>query len=191
MAETVVDFQTPVVGSDGVTYAARAVAGEVPGGNWQGWIEFTPVGGGETLCSPRETTQPKRSDVVYWATGLTGVYLEGALARASAKPIRSAAPPPLTTPRFETPADRSAPVPSDQPVGSVLDPFAVYSKGEELLRRQLAALSAWHLVNIIVDYGLSDDSRAALSRASEPALIEMIVREVQNQSVGPRDRLAH
>ena len=74
---------------------------------------------------------------------------------------------------------------------SVLDPFAVYSKGEELLRRQLAALSAWHLVNIIVDYDLSDDSRASLDRASAPVLIETIVREVQNQTVGPTDRRAH
>ena len=191
MAETLVDFQTPVVSSDGLTFTARAVAAEVPGGNWQGWIEFTPVGGGETLCSPRETTQPKRSDIVYWATGLTGVYLEGALARAAKSPIRPAAQPVLTTPRFDAPADRSAPLPSDQPVTSVLDPFAVYSKGEELLRRQLAALSAWHLVNIIVDYDLSDDSRASLDRASAPVLIETIVREVQNQTVGPTDRRAH
>ena len=34
--------------------------------------------------SPRETTQPNLTDLNYWATGLTPVYLEGALARALA-----------------------------------------------------------------------------------------------------------
>ena len=37
---------------------------------------------GAAVRSGRETTQPNRQDTAYWATGLTPVYLEGALGRA-------------------------------------------------------------------------------------------------------------
>jgi hypothetical protein len=61
----------------------------------------------------------------------------------------------------------------------VLDPFSVYDKGEPLLRRQLAALSAWHLVNIVLDYELSDRGAAHLNALSPAALINMIVSAVR------------
>jgi hypothetical protein len=179
MAETLVRFQTPVSGPDGLLYIAQAVGAEVSGGNWQGWIEFTPVDGGDPLRSPRETTQPNRTDVEYWATGLTNVYLQGALARAKT-PVYIPAPPPLPPPSFDGPARPIVAAPREESAVSVLDPFSVYEKGEALLRRQLGALSSWHLVNIIVDYKLSDASRAALSRMSSPALIDTIVAGVQN-----------
>ena len=44
-------------------------------------IEFVPVHGGTPLRSSRETTQPNKADAEYWASGLTMVYLEGALER--------------------------------------------------------------------------------------------------------------
>ena len=58
VAETVLEFQTPVSDADGKVYAARAVASEMPGGNWQGWIEFTPLGAGRPLRSRNHPTQP-------------------------------------------------------------------------------------------------------------------------------------
>jgi hypothetical protein len=180
VAETVLEFQTPVSDAEGQVYAARAVASEMPGGNWQGWIEFTPLGAGRPLRSPRETTQPNRTDVEYWATGLTRVYLEGALARAKT-PVRTARKAVATAPAFDEPAPRAVPLPSDQP-SSVLDPFSVYRKGEELLRRQLLALSGWHLANIIVDHGLSSEDRTTLERLPEAALIEIIIDGVRRGS---------
>jgi hypothetical protein len=79
------------------------------------------------------------------------------------------------TPVFEAPAPsvyRSA----EPPVDAVLGPFAVYEKhGEALMRRQLAALAAWHLVNIIEKYDLGDEPAAVLSRLPAAALIERIV----------------
>jgi hypothetical protein len=189
MAETLLEFQTPVTAPDGSIYRARAVGAEVRGTNWHGWIEFTPVGPGEPLCSPRETTQPNRTDVEYWATGLTYVYLEGALARALPKPPKPA-PPSLSPPAFESPG-RPVGVPAEEKVTSVLDPFSAYQKGEAMLRRQLGALSAWHLVNIILDYKLSDDSRALLSRTPASVLIDTIVNGVQrsvDQSAGRSSR---
>jgi hypothetical protein len=178
MAETLVEFQTPVTAPDGSIYSARAVGTEVLGGNWHGWIEFTPVVPGEPLCSPRETTQPNRTDVEYWATGLTYVYLEGALIRALPKSPKPAQPP-MSPPAFTSPGRPSVAVPAEDPVTSVMDPFSVYQKGEAMLRRQLGALSAWHLVNIILDYKLSDDSRALLSRTPAAVLIDTIVSGVQ------------
>ena len=177
MAETLLDFQVPVADADGSVYAARAVAAEVPGGNWQGWIEFTPLDGGRPIRSPRETTQPNRTDVEYWATGLTSVYLEGALARARTPP-RTSPQAAATAAAFDEPAPRAVPVPADEPK-SVLDPYSVYRKIEELLRRQLLALSGWHLANIIVDYGLSDEDRSTLERLPDAALVEIIVDGVR------------
>ena len=82
MAEVLMEFAELVFGSDGTPYRAQASGGVMSDGLWEGWIEFIPLTGGAPLRSPRETTQPKRADTIYWATGLTPVYLEGALVRA-------------------------------------------------------------------------------------------------------------
>jgi hypothetical protein len=178
MAETLLEFHTPIAGPDGTLYQARAVGSAMPGGTWQGWIEFVSLSGGESVRTARETTQPNRQDTIYWATGLTAIYLEGALSRAlTPLAVRDAAlaAPPL----FDEPAPAPGHIRSGETTDSVLDPFSVYEKGEALLRRQLGALSAWHLVNIIVDYELSDETRSALSRMPAAALIELIVNAVQ------------
>ena len=87
MAETLLQYQHPVIAPDGTPYEARACGGPMgDGGMWQGWIEFVPLAGGEPVRSPRETTQPNRVDTEYWATGVSAVYLEGALSRALTKP---------------------------------------------------------------------------------------------------------
>jgi hypothetical protein len=65
---------------------------------------------------------------------------------------------------------------------SVLDPFSVYEKGEQMLRSQLAALSSWHLVNIIMAYSLSTVAETTLNRMSSGALIELIVDVVRRRS---------
>jgi hypothetical protein len=158
----------------------------MPGGGWQGWIEFVPFAGGSPIRSQRETTQPNRTDTEYWATGLTPVYLEGALRRALATPISIPATP--TRPSiFEAPAP-SVGGAVEVPVSSVLNPFSVYEKGEELLRQQLSALAAWHLVNIALEYELTDDNVATLNRLPKPALIETITRAVRERRTTPSNR---
>ena len=67
-------------------------------------------------------------------------------------------------------------------VESILNPFSVYRKGEALLRRQLSAFSVWHLVNIIVDYRLSDLPGPSLNAMSGPDLIELIVAAVRSEA---------
>ena len=186
MSETLVEFQEHVVGPDGIVYVARACGSPMAGGTWQGWIEFIPVEGGEPLRSKRETTQPNRGDTVYWATGLTHVYLEGALKRALDQPF--IAPVQLAQPSvFDGPAPSTvaAVAPPDAAPASILDPFSVYEKGEAMLRRQLGALSAWHLVNIALEYELTDLKVEMLNRLPAAELIELIVRGVR-QEIGTR-----
>jgi hypothetical protein len=145
---------------------------------WQGWIEFEPVGGGAPIRTPRETTQPNRVDAHYWATGLTPVYLEGALHRAL-HPLTLRRPAPPKPPAFDEPAPQS--VPPTPASDAILNPFSVYQKGETLLRRQLAALSPWHLVNIISSYGLSTEGADPL-RMTASELIDVIVEGARRRA---------
>ena len=86
------EFATEVRDADGHLYKARAFGRERTNGTWIGWLEFSPRGtGGIVRRSPIETTQSNRRALVYWATGLEPVYLEGALARALTRPRSRAA----------------------------------------------------------------------------------------------------
>ncbi|HET9833402.1 MAG TPA: hypothetical protein VFP91_16895 [Vicinamibacterales bacterium] len=179
MAEIFATFPAPVASSEGVFYTARACGGPASDGLWHGWVEFIPVDGGAPIRSPRETTQPNRVDTEYWATGLTPVYLEGALERALS------GPPPVRSAREKRAAfDGPLPTTRTAAVGSraaALDPFSVYEKGELLLRKQLGALSEWHLVNIVLAYDLSEEPVEVLNQRSAGYLIDAIVRSVRER----------
>jgi len=83
-------------------------------------------------------------------------------------------------PAFDRPADAIAPPRLGE---SILDPFSVYRKGEALLRRRLAALSEWHLVNIIQAYRLSDRPVSELQTRSGAELAALIVESVRQSVV--------
>ena len=184
MPEILAHFDEPVQGPDSRLYRSQACGGSMPDGLWEAWIEFIPLDDGYPIRSPRETTQPNRTDTIYWASGLTHIYLEGALQRALRGPLlkRTATRPPA--PVFDKPA---AAVVSDRirPVGeAILDPFAVYERGDLALRQKLRALSAVHLVNIIAAYRLSDEPVAALSHLPHETLVDIIAAAVA--APGPR-----
>jgi len=82
--ELIHEFLSQIADADGHAYNARAMGRQRRGRTvWEGWLEFRPVGGrGIVRRSQVETTQPNRKALVYWATGLEPVYLEGALERA-------------------------------------------------------------------------------------------------------------
>jgi hypothetical protein len=86
MDELIHEFASEVADADGHVYTARAMGRQRKSRTvWEGWLEFAPVGGrGIVRRSPVETTQPNRDALVYWATGIEPVYLEGALERAIA-----------------------------------------------------------------------------------------------------------
>jgi hypothetical protein len=184
MAEVLVEFSEPVLDKDGITYTARACGAETANGHWQGWVEFVPMNGGDVVRSGRETTQPNRIDTVYWATGLTPVYLEGALERAL-KPLVLPPARPIGPPAYHEPAPHPVRPP---PAESILNPFSVYRKGEGLLRRQLGALSERHLVNIIRAHDLSELSLAELNAMNAAELVELIVTAVRMTSGEPAVR---
>jgi hypothetical protein len=83
MPELLVQFDEPVSDPRGGKYFAQAVGIQREDGLWEGWLEFIgPDESARSISSDRETTQPNRADLEYWAQGLSRVYLQGALARA-------------------------------------------------------------------------------------------------------------
>lgn len=176
MADVVRVFDDPVL-LDGVPYSAQ-VCGRANGHLWEGWIEFAEVDGSDVRRTSRETTQPDRDALVYWSQGLSGTYLEGALARTLTRIKVTKRPMPSSF--FDEP-EESPVVEHAGPteVGrAVLDPFSVGAKGEDLLRQELGALRGWHLRNIIRTYDLAMPA-ADLESLSEPELVELIVAAVQ------------
>lgn len=174
MAEVLIDFEKAVSDTAGNAYTARACGREVDGGRWEGWIEFVPEENAPVLRSERETTQPNRTDIEYWAGGLTPVYLEGAL-RRTLEPHEPVYEPPPGRPAYEGPAPPRGAAGSAN-AKAILDPYAVRrSGGEELLRKELRALSPWHLRNIVRAYRLEDERRRDLEGLGAGELEELIV----------------
>jgi hypothetical protein len=174
MPEVVRTFDDPIL-LDGIPYRAQVCAR--PNGHlWEGWIEFVASDGSAIRRTARETTQPDRDAIVYWSQGLSGTYLEGALARTLTKvkvTVREAPPP-----YFEGPDAAMVVEPEPAEIPAVLDPFSVGAKGEDMLRKQLGALRAWHLRNIVRAYELADPG-LDLEALTAPELIDLIVAAVE------------
>ncbi len=185
MAELLVAFDVPVSDADG-TFTARAVGRHADDGMWEGWIEFVPADGpGDALVSPVESRQPEREHLAYWATGLSRVYLEGALHRARRPaPVRHAAPAePVSVAPAATARTRHATASRPE---AVLDPFEVGGRSLDILRQELGALHRPRLVNIIAAYDLNGrgDDVASLS---DRQLAHFIVTAVEAR-LFPRTR---
>lgn len=167
MAEVLVEFDTTLTTRDGRAYRPQACGRAGASGIWEGWLEFLPVAGGAPVRSGRETEQPNRADLKYWAEGLTQVYLEGALNRALSAPTpprraQIPADPAFDAPR--PPAVADAAVPPPRPV---LDPFEVYAQGVDRLRQQLDALDVAHLRTIVLAYGFTSNLEADVATRDE------------------------
>ena len=84
MAELIQTYAEVLRDARGAEYTAHAYGEARDDGTWEGWLEFVPASGGAaTRRTSRETTQPDRDALAYWASGLEPVYLDGAFARAS------------------------------------------------------------------------------------------------------------
>ncbi|HEX6630337.1 MAG TPA: hypothetical protein VF048_04565 [Gemmatimonadaceae bacterium] len=187
MAEVLVQFDGAVPDTAGHGYLARVCGREAGDGRWEGWIEFDPQDGGAVLRTPRETTQPNRRDLHYWATGLTMAYLTGALARARDPHTPDLRPRTVAAvPSYDEPApsglaaERTVVPPRIRPT-AVLNPFDVYAQGEDVLREELLALDEGHLRNIVRAYDLAPES-AALQLADRALLMETIVTSVRRRA---------
>jgi hypothetical protein len=93
MADLMRQFPDAVADARGA-FHARAVAHEREDGSWEGWLEFVPADADASIgyATPIETHQRDRVTMERWASGLTHVYAEGALARAR---VQQAASEPL------------------------------------------------------------------------------------------------
>jgi hypothetical protein len=179
MAITVRSFETPVVSHAGETYSARACGRRRADQLWEGWIEFEGSSG-EVLRSGRETTQPNLTDLEYWAQGLTPVYLEGALRRTlepAPEPVIEPIPPPV----YPAPA-RSPQTPAAEEPEAVLNPYSVYQQGgSDLLLKELSALSAGHLRQIIRAHVRAKEG-VVPETLNRGALIALITEHVRTTS---------
>ena len=83
MAVLLQEYTTEVIAANGTTYLVRSYGEERADGTWSGWLEFHPIDPTQpSLKTGQETSQPNRTAVKYWATGLEPVYFEGAFERA-------------------------------------------------------------------------------------------------------------
>jgi hypothetical protein len=121
-----------------------------------------PDDGTPIVRTNRETSQPNLVDLEYWATGVSAVYLQGALERALVPAFRRAKPaaggPPLSAP--------------------VLDPYSALAKGEPHLWAQLRRRSPRYLHQMIRMYNLASegDGVDAMTTAELTAFIILAVR---------------
>lgn len=179
MARVVLTYRTTLATPEGRTYRPRACGRPRDDGSWEGWLEFLSDDPSKVVRTARETSQPNLPDLEYWATGLTPVYLEGALDRALAGPLEAETAPVPETPVYDEPAPVIAPA-APLITAPVLDPFSVYAKGETLLRQQLQALDARHLRQIVRFYRLAT-ADVDLEALTEPDLIAWIVAGVRTR----------
>ena len=180
MGQTLAQYAAPVLDAQGGVYKAKA-CGRQQDHLWEGWIEFERQDTGDVLRTARETTQPNLQDLEYWATGLTSVYLEGALVRIlTAPPARLAEP--LPSPVFDGPAEHRRQAQFTAP-DAILNPFSVYDKSPDLLAQELTALRGWHLRQIIKQYRLGTDGEDRLDGLTEPELGSLIMQRVRERHV--------
>jgi hypothetical protein len=183
MAEVLVEYQTVMTAPDGRRFVPRA-CGRQAGHVWEGWIEFvSPDGSTPPLRTARETVQPNRDDLMYWAQGLSQVFLEGALVRAVGGAVRVEREV-LRQARFEGPAPAVVTaVPADLRPTPVLDPFETFLQGKDVLVSQLHALDTGRLRDIVLAYGFAD--RVSADAAGREELEAMIMSGVQRPLVPP------
>ena len=87
MAELIQQYKTLFLDENGETYTvvARGEPSQA-GTTWEGWLEFHPVDKTKPVwVTGRETTQPGKSALEYWASGVEPLYFDGAFERAQAE----------------------------------------------------------------------------------------------------------
>ena len=91
-------FERPIADNNGDAFLVFVQGRSRPHDTWEGWLVFERQRDARRFATPVETTQPDANAILYWASGLTDTYLEGALERAlsvSIAPRSMAEAPPL------------------------------------------------------------------------------------------------
>jgi hypothetical protein len=87
------EFERNLIGSDGEEYVVLLYGRSRPGDTWQGWLVFVRQRDNRRFATPVETTQPNAEAIVYWSSGLTNTYLDGAWRRAMDPSVAVPQPP--------------------------------------------------------------------------------------------------
>jgi hypothetical protein len=183
MAEVLVEYDAEFRGPANEIYTARACGRGRPDDLWEGWLEFVPQNGASVIRTGRETTQPNRDGLAYWAQGLTSSYIEGALNRATAPPPPDLKPRQVTSrPAYDGPAEFTVVRDGVAVPTAVLDPYAVYAEGDTVLRGQLNALDDGKIRNIIKAYALSTAPAEQIDRMPRHELIETVITGVEKRA---------
>lgn len=161
MSEVLVVFDAQLTSPDGRRWTAQSCGGIADDGLWEGWLEFLPVAGGDSpVRTPRETEQPNRDLLMYWAQGLTAVYLDGALGRALESQGTTRRKKVEAQPAFASPARTAQARSSLTMPHAILNPFDVYQEGADVLVAQLGALDTARLRDMAVAYGFAAPSES-------------------------------
>jgi hypothetical protein len=180
MAEVLRSVDDPIT-DDGGTYHVRVVGRCCDDdGMWEGWLEFEPLDGkGGIVVGPVESKQPEREHLVYWAGGLSAVFIEGALHRArNPLVVRTRV---IEEPKSSAPAPRMIKKPPlDVRPEAVLDPFEIGARNLDILAQELRALNRPRLLNIIAAYDLNP-GHEDVSWMSDAQLARFIVVAVETQ----------
>ena len=177
MAEVLMSYAEPIVDGSG-RYLARAIGRRADDRMWEGWLEFQPIDGASVVIGPVESRQPEAHDLAYWASGLTPVFLEGALKRAlNPRTVHLKIP---EIPVSAAPAARVYHAPAAPRPEAILDPFEIGSRNLDILRQQLGALNRPRLQNIIAAFELNP-AHEDLSWMTDAQLITFIVTATEVQ----------
>ena len=83
MPQLIQEYTQQIADKNGLTYKVCVYGEPRADGTWEGWLEFKPSNATQPILrTERETTQPDKTALAYWASGLEPLYLEGAFARA-------------------------------------------------------------------------------------------------------------
>jgi hypothetical protein len=96
-------FDAPFTDRNGDVYVVELYGNSRPGDTWQGLLRFVRRGDGVRVTTGPETTQPSAEALLYWASGLSATYFEGAFDRA--RESHAAAPPLAPPPLRDATAD--------------------------------------------------------------------------------------
>jgi hypothetical protein len=180
--ESMRTFAEQVTDAAGTTYRAVVQGAAREDGMWEGWLVFEPLAGGDPLRTGRETTQPNRDSLEYWASGLEPTYLDGALSRALRERVRGAGGPAVPAAAASDAAAASPEAAAPPTPRALLDPFQVARQGEDVLRDELQALDAGHQRNIIRAHGLADERAVDLDVLDRRELTGLILRGVRRRT---------
>jgi hypothetical protein len=168
--EVVFDLKQGITAS-GHPYRPSVVGHTAADGHWNARLEFVDAATQAVLQTDVETHQASEADLQHWAATLGIVYLEGALARAYARPAESA---------VHRRAVLQAAVPASRRAAT-FNPLALFMLGAHVLLRELRLLDRFALREMIRRYRLNP-GRVPIRAFTHAQLVTFIATAAEIQA---------